>query len=145
MYNTENCGSYLLEKSGNGELRLSCFAEDYALRANSINSEIGGLSEISFAENTFKKKDLNGYRLNQDHPQFNSHTLKLKYKPFKVNLLGPQFLSEKHEKEEPDEFAKCGLLFFKPWLKTPLSLKSHSTWTKSLKEWDFYSRQLTDK
>ena len=61
MYNTEDCGSYLLEKSGNGELRLSCFAKDYAFRANSINSEIGGLSVISFAENTFKTKDLKGY------------------------------------------------------------------------------------
>ena len=83
--------------------------------------------------------------MNQSHPQFNSHTFKLKYKPFKVNLLGPQFLLAKHEKEEPEEFAKCVLLFFKPWLKTPLTLKSHSTWTKSLKEWDFYSRHLTDK
>ena len=36
--------SSIFEKSGNGQLRLSYFADDYALRANTINSEIGRLS-----------------------------------------------------------------------------------------------------
>ena len=44
-----NFGSYILENSGNGQLRLSCFAEDYAFRTNIITSDIGCLSVISFA------------------------------------------------------------------------------------------------
>ena len=105
--NTKGYDSYILEKSGNGQLRLSCFAEDYALRANSINSDIGCLSVISFAENIFKKKDLSGYRLNQKHPQYITHTLKFKIKPFRINLLAPLFLSAKHKINKPEEFAKC--------------------------------------
>ena len=76
------------------------------MRSNSINSDIGCLSVITFAENIFKKKDLSGYRLNQKHPQYITHTLKFKIKPFKINLLGPLFLSAKHKIDKPEEFAK---------------------------------------
>ena len=137
-------GSYILEKSGNGELRLSCFAEDYAFRTNSIKSEIGCLSVITFAENIFKKKDLSGFRLNKNHPQYVTHTFKFKIKPFKINLLGPLFLSDKNKIEKPEEYAKCVLLFFKPWLKTPYELKSHKSWSDSLKAWCFRDRHNID-
>ena len=130
-------GSCILENSGNGQLRLSCFAEDYALRANCINSYIGRLSVVSFAANIFKIKNLSGYRLNVKHPQYVSHTLKEKRKPFKINLLGPLYLTEKHKQEKPKSYAKSILLFFKPWLKTPCTLKSHVTWVESLNSWQF--------
>ena len=142
--NIEYCGSYLLENSGNGILRLSCFAEDYALRSNCINSTIGHLSVISFAENIFKRKDLKGYKFNVSHPQYITHSLKFKYKPFKINLLGKIFLSEKHESENTEKFAQCVLLFFKPWLRTPSTLKTHSNWVESLKAWTFHDRHNSD-
>ena len=92
----------------------------------------------------FQKKDLSGYRLNVNHSQYISHTLKFKYKPFKVNLLGPIFLTGKHKIEQPEEFAKSVLLFFKPWLKSPWTLKSHNSWIESLDEWKFYDRHKSD-
>ena len=139
-----NIGSYILEKSGNGQLRLSCFAEDYALRTDIINNNVGCLSVISFAENVFKKKDLSGYRLNSEHPQYVTHSFKFKIKPFKINLLGPLFLSNKNKREKPEEYAKCILLFFKPWLKTPNILKTHISWSHSLKAWSFEDRYNID-
>ena len=114
------------------------------MRANSINSDIGCLSVITFAENIFKKKDLSGYRLNLKHPQYITHTLKFKIKPLKINLLGPLFLSEKHKNDKPEEFAKCVLLFFKPWLKTPCNLKTHMSWSESLNDWNFEDRHTSD-
>ena len=125
-------------------MRLSCFAEDYALRSNSIKSEIGSLSVLTFAENTFKKKDLSGYRLNAKHPQYVTHTFKFKIKPFKIHFLGPLFLSDKHKSETPEQYAKCVLLFFKPWLKSPCKLKSHMSWIDSLEAWSFQDRHNID-
>ena len=114
------------------------------MRANSITSDIGCLSVITFAENIFKKKDISGHRLNREHPQYISHTFRYKFKPLKINLLGPVFLSEKHRTDKPEEFAKCVLLFFKPWLKTPYKLKTHMSWSESLNAWSFKDRHASD-
>ena len=142
--NNNYFGSFILEKTGNGNLPLSCIAEDYALRANNIKSEMGCLSVISFAENTFKKKDLSGCRLNTEHPQYVTHTFKFKHKPFKINLLGPLFLSKKHKTQKPEEYAKCVLIFFKPWLNSPCKLKTHMSWSDSLEAWSFQDRHKSD-
>ena len=36
------------------------------------------------------------------------------------------------------------MLFFKPWLKTPCTLKSHVTWVESLNSWQFKDRYKSD-
>ena len=136
--------SFLLENCGNGLLRLSCFAEDYSLRSPSLSSNIGRLSVVSSAQSVFKRRDLTGERLHVTHPQYSTHTLRFKKILFKINLMGPLFLSAKAQEKDVEKFAQCVLLFFKPWLINPISLKTHDTWLASLTAWSFKNRILSD-